>query len=90
MPTGPIGLIVAPTRELVQQIHAEAERFAKAYDMQVIAIHGGESKWQQQQALAVGAELVAGTPVRGCRAVACRDVQRDRARMCGARAACWI
>ncbi len=32
---GPIGLICAPTRELVQQIHAEAKRFGKCYNLKV-------------------------------------------------------
>lgn len=32
---GPIGLICAPTRELCQQIHIEAKRFGKCYNLRV-------------------------------------------------------
>jgi hypothetical protein len=28
---GPIGVVVAPTRELAEQIHKEARRFSRAY-----------------------------------------------------------
>lgn len=36
---GPIGLILAPTRELVVQIHSEAKRFMKPYHINVGAFH---------------------------------------------------
>ena len=32
---GPIGLICAPTRELCQQIHMEAKKFGKCYNLRV-------------------------------------------------------
>jgi ATP-dependent RNA helicase DDX46/PRP5 len=40
---GMIGLILAPTRELVQQIYKETRSFAKAVGMEVIAVYGGVS-----------------------------------------------
>ena len=35
---GPIGLICAPTRELCQQIHMEAKKFGKCYNLRVYGI----------------------------------------------------
>lgn len=38
---GPIGLIIAPTRELVLQIYKECKQFCKASSIRVVAIYGG-------------------------------------------------
>ena len=35
---GPVGLVVAPTRELAEQIHKEARKFAKPYSECVYGI----------------------------------------------------
>ncbi|XP_051163787.1 ATP-dependent RNA helicase DDX42 [Leptopilina boulardi] len=61
---GPIGLILAPTRELSQQIYQEAKRFGKVYNIQVCCCYGGGSKWEQSKALEGGAEIVVATPGR--------------------------
>ncbi|KAK6618386.1 ATP-dependent RNA helicase ddx42 [Polyplax serrata] len=61
---GPIGLILAPTRELSQQIYAEAKKFGKVYNLQVVCCYGGGSKWEQSKALENGAEIVVATPGR--------------------------
>ncbi|KAB7500849.1 ATP-dependent RNA helicase DDX42, partial [Armadillidium nasatum] len=61
---GPVGLILAPTRELAQQIYTEAKRFGKAYNIQVVCAYGGGSKWEQSKALEAGAEIVVATPGR--------------------------
>lgn len=61
---GPIGLILAPTRELAQQIYTEARRFGKVYNIQVVCAYGGGSKWEQSKALEAGAEIVVATPGR--------------------------
>ncbi|KAJ1527118.1 hypothetical protein ONE63_008653 [Megalurothrips usitatus] len=61
---GPIGLILAPTRELSQQIYNEAKRFGKVYGLQVCCCYGGGSKWEQSKALESGAEIVVATPGR--------------------------
>lgn len=61
---GPIGLILAPTRELSQQIYNEARRFGKVYNIQVVCAYGGGSKWEQSKALEAGAEIVVATPGR--------------------------
>ncbi|KAM0727013.1 ATP-dependent RNA helicase DDX42 [Formica fusca] len=61
---GPIGLILAPTRELSQQIYQEAKKFGKVYNIQVCCCYGGGSKWEQSKALESGAEIVVATPGR--------------------------
>jgi ATP-dependent RNA helicase DDX42 len=60
---GPIALIVVPTRELAIQVYQEAKRFGKVYNVNVVCAYGGGSKWEQQNALAEGAEIVVATPV---------------------------
>ncbi|XP_036391150.1 ATP-dependent RNA helicase DDX42-like isoform X1 [Megalops cyprinoides] len=61
---GPIAVIVCPTRELCQQIHAECKRFGKAYALRSVAVYGGGSMWEQAKALQDGAEIVVCTPGR--------------------------
>lgn len=60
---GPIGLILAPTRELAQQIYTEAKRFGKVYDINIVCAYGGGNKYEQSKDLEAGAEIVVGTPV---------------------------
>lgn len=61
---GPVALIVCPTRELAQQVHREASRFAGAYGMACVAGLGGMDKKEQIMALKHGAEVLVGTPGR--------------------------
>lgn len=61
---GPIGLVLAPTRELSQQIYHEAKRFGKVYNINVVCAYGGGSMWEQTKACQEGAEIVVATPGR--------------------------
>ncbi|XP_039487330.1 ATP-dependent RNA helicase DDX42 [Drosophila santomea] len=61
---GPIGLILAPTRELSLQIYNEAKKFGKVYNLNVVCCYGGGSKWEQSKALEQGAEIIVATPGR--------------------------
>ncbi|XP_041785792.1 ATP-dependent RNA helicase DDX42-like isoform X2 [Anopheles merus] len=61
---GPIGLILAPTRELSLQIYNEAKKFGKVYNISICCCYGGGSKWEQSKALEQGAEIVVATPGR--------------------------
>lgn len=61
---GPIGLILAPTRELAQQIYHEAKKFGKVYNINVVCAYGGGSMWEQTKACQEGAEIVVATPGR--------------------------
>lgn len=61
---GPIGLILAPTRELSQQIYQEAKKFAKVYNIHVLCAYGGGNKYEQSKDLEQGADIVVATPGR--------------------------
>jgi len=61
---GMIGLIMAPTRELIAQIAREAKKFAKPMGMNVVAVYGGSGVAQQISELKRGAEIVVATPGR--------------------------
>lgn len=62
---GPIALIVAPTHELAAQIHAEARRLGRVYDLRVCAAFGGLNKHQQFKELKAGAEVRGGWEAQG-------------------------
>jgi len=61
---GPYALILAPTRELVQQIENEAKKFAGPLGFTVVSIVGGHSLEEQAYALRNGAEIIVATPGR--------------------------
>ncbi|KAK4396307.1 DEAD-box ATP-dependent RNA helicase 42 [Sesamum angolense] len=61
---GPIGLIMAPTRELVQQIHSDIKKFAKVMGLSCVPVYGGSGVAQQISELKRGAEIVVCTPGR--------------------------
>ncbi|KAJ1650619.1 hypothetical protein IWQ61_008626 [Dispira simplex] len=62
---GPVGLVLAPTRELAQQIQNEARKLAKGYGITVMAVYGGTSKMDQFKLLRYGTvDIVVGTPGR--------------------------
>ncbi|CAF4931584.1 unnamed protein product [Pieris macdunnoughi] len=75
---GPIGLILAPTRELAQQIYMEAKRFGKVYNIRCVCCYGGGSKWEQTKALEGGAEIIVGTPGRVIDLVKCKATDLGR------------
>ncbi|CAM9513608.1 unnamed protein product [Chrysoparadoxa australica] len=61
---GPIGLIMAPARELAVQIYSEAKKFTKALGLRVTAVYGGAGVADQIADLKRGADIVVCTPGR--------------------------
>lgn len=61
---GPIGLILAPTRELSIQIYNEARKIGKIYNIHVVCCYGGGNKYEQTKALEEGPCIVVATPGR--------------------------
>jgi len=61
---GPQAIILAPTRELVQQIVGELQKLALGQDVAICGIYGGEPIEKQLRALVRGVDIVVGTPGR--------------------------
>ncbi|CAL4067256.1 unnamed protein product [Meganyctiphanes norvegica] len=61
---GPIALILAPTRELAQQIVTVAQEFGRSSKIKSTCVFGGAPKFPQLRDLERGAEIVIATPGR--------------------------
>jgi ATP-dependent RNA helicase DDX23/PRP28 len=61
---GPYALILAPTRELAQQIEVEAKKFANPLGFRTAVIVGGHAIEEQAFQLRDGAEIIIATPGR--------------------------
>lgn len=61
---GPYAIILAPTRELAQQIEVEARKFATPLNFTCVSIVGGHSLEEQSYNLRNGAEIIIATPGR--------------------------
>ncbi|KAL3423749.1 pre-mRNA-splicing ATP-dependent RNA helicase PRP28 [Phlyctema vagabunda] len=61
---GPYAIILAPTRELAQQIEVEARKFATPLNFTCVSIVGGHSLEEQAYNLRNGAEIIIATPGR--------------------------
>lgn len=61
---GPIGLIMAPTRELAVQLHLEAQKFCKKLGTRAVCVYGGAGISSQIGDLKRGAAIVVCTPGR--------------------------
>lgn len=57
-------LILAPTRELAQQVADEVTRLAAGQPFQVLSVYGGAAIGPQIESLSAGAAIVAATPGR--------------------------
>lgn len=61
---GPQAIILAPTRELVQQIVEEFRKLAHGRDVVLCGLYGGQPIEKQLKTLARGVDIVVGTPGR--------------------------
>lgn len=65
IPAKPSALVLAPTRELAQQIHMETCKFTQAATARAVCIYGGVPKGEQAGTLrGAGADIVIATPGR--------------------------
>ena len=63
-PGRPLGLVLAPTRELATQISTAMEPLATAYGLTITTIFGGVSQQRQVAALKAGVDIVVACPGR--------------------------
>ena len=63
-PGRPMGLVLAPTRELATQLNATIEPMAKAMGLNTTVIYGGISQARQEKALRAGVDIVIACPGR--------------------------
>jgi len=61
---GPYAIIMAPTRELAQQIEEETNKFGEPMGIRTVAVIGGLSREEQGFKLRLGCEIVIATPGR--------------------------
>ncbi|KAI7836834.1 hypothetical protein COHA_009335 [Chlorella ohadii] len=61
---GPYAVVLAPTRELAQQIEEETRNLAHYTEFRVVSVVGGQSIEDQGFALRKGCDIVVGTPGR--------------------------
>eukprot|EP00978_Attheya_sp_CCMP212_P022230 scaffold66064_cov35-Attheya_sp.AAC.1 len=62
--TGPVLLVLAPTRELACQILDETQKFGRILGVRSVCCYGGSPKYAQISALQRGVECVIATPGR--------------------------
>lgn len=63
-PRRPLGLVLAPTRELAEQIRRELDPIARAGGRSVIAVYGGVGYEPQKRGLARGVDVLVACPGR--------------------------
>ncbi|KAL6726658.1 hypothetical protein Aduo_008607 [Ancylostoma duodenale] len=61
---GPYAVILAPTRELAQQIEEETNKFGELLKIRTVSVIGGASREDQGMKLRMGVEVVIATPGR--------------------------
>ena len=60
----PAGLVLAPTRELANQVCAELEKLSEFKGVKILAVYGGVSLVRQAELLEAGVDIIVGTPGR--------------------------
>lgn len=60
---GPYALIMAPTRELAQQIEEETNKFGEPLGIRTVVVVGGLSREEQGFRLRMGCEIVRFEPI---------------------------
>ena len=62
--TGPVALVLVPTRELAMQVAEAVHRYGKALGVRVLPVYGGQPIGRQIHAMRSGVDVVIATPGR--------------------------
>ena len=62
--SSPVGLVLAPTRELAMQVSEAVHRYGKDLGARVLPVYGGQPIGRQLRELERGVDIVVGTPGR--------------------------
>ena len=62
--SGPVALVLAPTRELAMQVSEATHRYGKDLGARVLPVYGGQPIGRQLRELERGVDIVVGTPGR--------------------------
>ena len=62
--SGPVALVLVPTRELAEQVSQAVHRYGRDLGVRVLPVYGGQPIGRQLQALSRGVDVVVGTPGR--------------------------
>lgn len=62
--TGPYAVILAPTRELAQQIEDETKKFGDQLNIRTVSVIGGASREDQGMRMRLGVDVIIATPGR--------------------------
>ena len=74
---GPIGLILAPTRELAEQIYKETKYYASPFNLSVLSFFGNIKKEKQWKMMRDGMEIVISTPGRLIQLIKKKGIKLD-------------
>ena len=77
-PREPLALVLAPTRELVVQIAAEADKFGRGCNIETLGVFGGVPKGMQMRRLNMGVQVLVATPGRLNDLIQVRSARLDK------------
>ncbi|MGH3929305.1 MAG: DEAD/DEAH box helicase [Pseudonocardiaceae bacterium] len=79
--SGPMGLVLVPTRELAVQVCEAIHRYGRELGARVLPIYGGQPIGRQLRALAAGVDVVVATPGRALDHIGRGTLRLDRLMM---------
>jgi probable ATP-dependent RNA helicase DDX4 len=79
-PASPLAIIIAPTRELVQQIYEQAVKFSDKTDVSIAKAYGKYNLGPNNNEIRLGCDILVGTPGRLMQFIKSGDVKVEKLR----------